>query len=224
MAYNYLDLLVELYEKAKVPVQAIPMEKYMKNKFPHLGIKSPERKEIYKKFFRQNGLPDKDDLEYLMKKLWEMPEREYQYFANALMDKMMKKCGPEIIGLLEYLIITKSWWDTVDWIAVNHVGVLFRNYQDMISNTSGKWMKSGNIWLQRSCILFQLKYRKETDFELLKNFILELAGSKEFFIQKAIGWALREYSKTNPDAVVSLIKNNQLAPLSVREGLKRIKN
>lgn len=151
-----------------------------------------------------------------------IPEREYQYFAITLLERMIKKANFEIVDLLEYLIVNKSWWDSVDGIAVNLAGTFFNNYHDMIDDITYKWMNSGNMWLQRTCILFQLKYKQKTDFELMTKFILQCSGSNEFFIQKAIGWALREYSKTNPDAVIEFIRKNQLKPLSVREGLKRI--
>ncbi len=224
MNNKYLNLLEQLYNNAKNPENAIPMENYMKNKFSHLGIKSPERKEIYKKFFKVNGLPGQSEIDSIIRELWNMPEREYQYFAVTLMEKVIQKADPEIIELIEFLIINKSWWDSVDGIACNLTGILFMNYPDIIDKITSKWMDSENIWLQRTCILFQLKYKQKTDFKLMKKFMLKCAGSKEFFIQKAIGWALREYSKTNPKAVLDFVRNNQLAPLSVREGLKRIKN
>lgn len=223
MDNKYLYNLKRLFTRAKNPVNAVPMQNYMKNKFLYLGIKSPERKEIYKTFFNENGLPDYTKLETIIKELWMMPEREYQYFAIALFEKMIKNANPEIIDLLEYLIVHKSWWDSVDGIASNLVGTLFKNYPDLIDPITTIWMNSENIWLQRTCILFQLKYKKLTDFEILTKFILQVSDSNEFFIQKAIGWALREYSKTNPAAVIHFISNNQLKPLSVREGLKRIK-
>lgn len=221
MDSKYLHYLKKLYFKAENNANAVPMQNYMKNRFTYLGIKSPERKEIYKTFFKENGLPDFVELEPIIKELWTMAEREYQYFAITLIEKMIKKANPEIIGLLEYLLVNKSWWDSVDGIASNLVGTLFNNYPDMIDDITYKWMNSGNIWLQRTCILFQLKYKRKTDFELLTKFIVQCSGSNEFFIQKAIGWALREYSKTNPETVIEFIRNNQLKPLSVREGLKR---
>jgi 3-methyladenine DNA glycosylase AlkD len=122
----------------------------------------------------------------------------------------------------EYMITSKSWWDTVDFVAATLAGNYFRVFSHRILPVTGRWMKSGNIWLQRSCLLFQLKYRKETNTTLLTSFILPLAASREFFIAKAIGWALREYSKTDPGWVREFVKNHPLQTLSRKEALKRM--
>ena len=126
------------------------------------------------------------------------------------------------IDLYEKLIIQKSWWDSVDGLAATQVGGHFKKYPGLIGEYTAKWMDSGNIWPQRTCLLFQLKYKDNTDFELLTSFIEPLAGSKEFFIRKAIGWALRQYSKFNPQVVVDYLEVQQLSNLSRREALKVI--
>ena len=120
------------------------------------------------------------------------------------------------------MIITKSWWDTVDRIASRLVGFYFREHKELIEPYTEKWMYYGNMWLQRTALLFQLKYKKETDTDLLFGYIQALAESPEFFIQKAIGWALREYSKTAPKTVKQFVDSTLLAPLSKREALKII--
>jgi 3-methyladenine DNA glycosylase AlkD len=121
--------------------------------------------------------------------------------------------------LLERLITTKSWWDSVDSIAPL-VGELARKYPELVEENINHWSKHDNYWLRRASILFQLKYKDETNEALLYDYMVKNADSKEFFIQKAIGWALREYSKTNPKSVKAFIEGNQLAPLSIREGSK----
>ncbi len=123
---------------------------------------------------------------------------------------------------LKYLIISNSWWDSIDFISPKLVGYVFKTYPELIPTYTDKWIESDNFWLQRSAILFQLKYKQNTDFELLKSIILRLNTEEEFFIRKSIGWALREYSKTNPKAVKDFIENNELKPLSAKEGLKFI--
>ncbi len=200
------------------------MAKYMKNLFPYLGIKTPERKEIIKKFYKEFGLPKISDLEQIIRDLWELPEREFQYCAIGLMVKLKDKVEKDIIELYEYLITTKSWWDSVDGIAIWLVGSLFQRFPEMIKPYTEKWLNSGNMWLQRTVILFQLNYKEKTDEMLLGTSIMRLADSKEFFIQKAIGWALREYSKTDAQAAINFVENNELAPLSKREALKWLKN
>jgi 3-methyladenine DNA glycosylase AlkD len=137
--------------------------------------------------------------------------------------KVARKAAPEIISLYEYMIVNKSWWDSVDFLASNLVGPYLMKYPERITELTGEWMRSENIWLQRTCVLFQLKYRDQTDTVLLSSFIEQLKGSKEFFIRKAIGWALREYSKTNPEFVKSFVADQKLSGLSEREALKWLK-
>ena len=192
----------------------------MKGQFEYYGIKSPVRKEIAKEFLKSNGYPASEELESIVKEAWSLPQREVQYFTMDMLGKLAKKGPYDRIELYEYLITHKSWWDTVDYIASNLVGVHFQKYPEQILPRTDLWMKSGNMWLQRTAILFQLKYKKDTDLNLLSEYIHQLRGSKEFFINKAIGWMLREYSKTDTDWVIKFVNNNELAPLSRREALK----
>ena len=222
--HNYIRQLVEIFRQNANPKNAEPMSKYMKNLFPYLGIKTPERRELLKQFFKEHGFPEISDLKQIVPDLWELPEREFQYCAVGLLNKFKEKCDKDIIDLYEYLIITKSWWDTVDGIASWLVGSLFKKYPEMIKPYTEKWMNSGNMWLQRTVILFQLNYKDKTDIKLLFPNMKKCLDSKEFFIQKAIGWALREYSKTDAQAVINFVENNELAPLSKREALKWLKN
>ncbi|HIA29852.1 MAG TPA: DNA alkylation repair protein, partial [Candidatus Marinimicrobia bacterium] len=143
--------------------------------------------------------------------------------ALDILEHLVKKRIQVKIELLEYLIMTKSWWDTVDWMATRIVGVCFRQNPELITQTYSRWMEIDNIWLQRVCILFQLKYKEKTDVKLLFSTIQELSGSEEFFIQKAIGWALREQLKIDPAVVQKFVDENELAPLSRREALKVLK-
>lgn len=218
----YTKQIIRVFTEAQNPKNAIPMKAYMKNKFEYLGIKTPERRELSKPFLIKSSLPAVDDLWPIIMELWEQPEREYQYFAQGLCAKYLHYVKKDWIDLYESLIIHKSWWDTVDFVAGTLVGDYFMKFPDSIPSVTKKWMHSRNIWLQRSCILFQLKYKKDTDTTLLTSFIKPLSDSKEFFIAKAIGWALREYSKTNPDWVLEFVEKNSLQPLSKREAIRRI--
>ncbi|MCD4790219.1 MAG: DNA alkylation repair protein [Bacteroidales bacterium] len=199
---------------------AKPMAKYMKGLFDYYGIKTPIRRTLGKEFHKKYGYPEAEDLEKIVKECWNLPQREYQYFAMELLVKLAKQAERDRIELYRYLIENKSWWDTVDLIATKLVGVHFIKYSELIKPVTKKWMDSGNMWLQRTSILFQLPYKKETDLNLLTKYIRQLQGSKEFFINKAIGWILREYSKTDSKWVIEYVNNNQLAPLSKREALK----
>lgn len=216
---HYLLPLVDSFEKNANPEIAVQMKQYMRNQFDFFGIKSPERKEIYMEFKKDHGLIPVDHKMEIVQWCWEAPQREYQMFAMSFLGKSVTRESIEILSLYEYMIVTKSWWDTVDYIASNLVGAYFAKFPNKIEQTTKKWMESDNIWLQRTCLLFQLKYRSNLNTNLLHAFIVQLNGSKEFFIQKAIGWILREYSKTNPEFVVNYVAKNELAPLSKREAL-----
>jgi 3-methyladenine DNA glycosylase AlkD len=198
------------------------MKKYMKNLFEFLGIPKPQRLLLKKELLKKERLPGVERLEEIIKKLWQLPGREYQYFGFELVEHYRKQLKEQDIDLLEYMITNKSWWDTVDFIAANLVGPHFCRFPHMVGPYTTKWLASGNMWLQRTALLFQLKYKAGTDVVLMFKIIGRLADSKEFFIRKAIGWALREYSKTEPAAVLNFVESQPLSNLSKREALKVI--
>jgi 3-methyladenine DNA glycosylase AlkD len=214
-----IEKITSLFEEHRNEENAGPMSLYMKGNFPFLGIKSPLRKELEKQFFKETEILKKPFNQGFVEGLWEKDEREYQYTGITYMGKFIKKLPKDAISFLEGLITTKSWWDSVDSIAPL-AGELARNYPEIIEESIERWSVDDNFWLRRSAILFQLKFKHQTNEEILYDYIVKNADSKEFFIQKAIGWALREYSKTNTDSVKAFIEGNQLAPLSVREGSK----
>ncbi|WP_277398376.1 DNA alkylation repair protein [Neobacillus citreus] len=218
-----IALLTELFEENRNEENAGPMEKYMKGHFPFLGIKKPLRSELEKQFFKETGILKEPFNQDFVWGLWEKEEREYQYTALVYMEKSLNKLDKSDLSFMERLITTKSWWDTVDAIAPKPVGTIAQVFPEVIEETINGWSVHEYLWLRRAAILFQLKYKEKTDEELLYQYILENASSKEFFIQKAIGWALREYSKTNPGSVGRFIVGHQLAPLSIREGSKYVK-
>ncbi|WP_262890263.1 DNA alkylation repair protein [Maribacter aquimaris] len=134
--------------------------------------------------------------------------------------KYTKQFSISDISILEYMVTHKSWWDTVDYIAVKLIGPYFVLYPGQLDTYLEKWLASGNIWLQRCCLLYQLKRKDDIDTFRLGHIIQRLLGSKEFFINKAIGWVLREYSRTNPEWVKAFVANHELANLSRREALR----
>ncbi|MCD1261456.1 DNA alkylation repair protein [Paenibacillus athensensis] len=198
------------------------MEAYQRNQFPFLGIRSPELAVLLRAFWQEEGLPAADELLIVVAELWALPEREYHYAAMQLLEKRRKLLTPQSLALLERLIVDKAWWDTVDLLASQTVGGLLLRHPELIDDAVARWMASGHMWLQRTALLFQLKYKQRTDTELLFDCIRRLAGSREFFIRKAIGWALREYAKTDAAAVRAFVASVELSPLSVREALKRV--
>lgn len=222
MIYPYLQPLGELFQGYANNVDAAFMSKYMLNQFQYFGIRAPKQKEIRGYFFKTYGLPDPAEVPEMVKELWIQPEREYQYFGIDLSEKVLKKMGEDAVETIEFIVVNKPWWDTVDLIASHHAGTYFKSFPQKISAITGAWIDSGNIWLQRTALLFQLKYKKNTDEDLMFDYMRRLSGSKEFFIRKAIGWALREYSKTAPESVIRFVESAELSGLSRHEALKVI--
>lgn len=220
--HPYIIPLKALFEQNADPSQVAPMKKYMRDQFEYLGIKTPQNKALLKQFLSEYGLPSINDLDIILRDLWALPQREFQYVAVSLLGKFEKQLQAEFINTIEYLIITKPWWDTVDAIAGHTVGTHFRRYPAIKKKYLARWRKSDNFWLRRTAILFQLNYKKETDFDLLCDIIRENLDSKEFFINKAIGWSLRQYARIDPKAVQKFVKSTPLHPLSRREALKHI--
>lgn len=218
--HPYIKPLTKAFKEAADPGNAIFQKAYMRDQFEFFGLKTDTRREITKNYFRSNKIEDYDTLEHVVKELWTLPQREYQYAAQELLEYNKKIWAEATIKLIEHCITHKSWWDTVDMLSSYGAGIYFHKFPQKTKRISSAWNSSDNIWLNRSSLLFQLKYKDKTDAELLGRYIRNLSGSKEFFIQKAIGWILREYSKTNAAWVRRFIKENKLAGLSVREGSK----
>lgn len=196
---------------------------YLRNQFSFYGMKTPARRAIQKPFLVKTYLPSKESLEDLVKILWNKPQREYHYFAQELMKKYVKQLEKKDILLLEYMVTHNSWWDTVDFIAPKLIGKYFLAFPEQRNSYINKWLLSKDIWLQRSCIIFQLLLKEKTDTQILAHAINSLLGSKEFFINKAIGWALRDYSRTDPEWVKHFAAQTDLHPLSRREALRLLK-
>ncbi|KAB2333125.1 DNA alkylation repair protein [Cytobacillus depressus] len=217
-----IQLLIDLFEQNRDEEKAVPMENYMKNHFRFLGIKSPERKALMKQFFQESGVLKQEFQPDFVTALWDKEEREYQYAAMDYLERFLKKLDRQYLPLIEQLIQTRPWWDTVDLLASKAVGAIAAKNPEVIAESIEGWAYGDHLWLRRTAILFQLKYKEKTDEDLLYRYIRQNKEDKEFFIQKAIGWALREYSKTNPDSVKSFIESTSLPSLSVREGSKYI--
>lgn len=198
------------------------MKAYMRNQFDYLGISSPMRKEILKPFITSYSWVGEETFVELVRRLWLLPQREYKYVALDLCFRFEKKLSPDLIPFFEGLIQKEPWWDTVDGIAPNVLGNIVKRNLHLREGLCEKWIHSENFWFQRTAIILQLKFRNQTDFDLLKALILRRADSKEFFVQKASGWALRQYSRINPKGVEQFISENKIPSLAAREGMRLI--
>lgn len=200
---------------------AVPMENYMKNNFPFLGIKTEKRRAIFKLIYERNKVEIQSDFRSIAWNLFQMKEREYHQVAIDLLIKEFKKNYVlKDIQLIEKFLVTNSWWDSVDTIAKYLLGGYLLQFPEETLNVIEQFSNSNNMWLNRSAILFQLSYKEKTNFEILKSECEKHKYSNEFFIQKAIGWALRDYSRFNPNGVEAYVKNTDLKPLSKREALR----
>jgi 3-methyladenine DNA glycosylase AlkD len=214
------ELVKELRANSNSEV-AIPMENYMKNNFSFLGIKAENRRTIFKSVYEKHKPEIKSNFRNITWDLFQVKERELHYCAMDLMGKeIKKKFILEDIVLIEKLIVTNSWWDSVDYIAKYLVGGYLEQFPKETLTVIEKFSNSENMWLNRTAIIFQLGYKEKTDFDILKAECEKQKHSKEFFIQKAIGWALRDYSRFNPNGVKEYVKSTHLKPLSQREALR----
>ena len=212
----------KLYEEMiqhKNEEQAQKMSKYMLNKFEYIGIKTPERRKIFKNSFKEYKNKEKIDWEFV-NKCWENKYREFQYVAADYLKNMKDKLTIDDIPKFKQLILKKSWWDTIDNLDMT-IGALALKDSN-VNKILLEWSLDENIWLRRIAIDHQLLRKEKTNTELLEKILKNNLGQAEFFINKAIGWALRDYSKTNPEWVKNFIEKNRekMAKLSIREASK----
>ena len=219
--HPYLLPLIKSYDEHSDMERAIAMAAYMKNNFVFFGIPSPLRKDLTKSFFATYGMPAKEDRNAIVQSAYDQTQRELHYFAINLLVKEKKTLASSDLAFMKSLIEQNSWWDSIDTIGPHLVGFIVA--QDArLSKTMDKWAVDKNFWIRRVAILHQMKWKRQTDFNRLCSYCLLNADSKEFFIQKAMGWALREYAYVDAKAVKQFITANQLPKLTIREGMKHI--
>ena len=220
---NFTNKLETAFQKNSNPENAFAMAKYMRNHFSFFGIKTEDRRLIFKTICKEKQSEISENLRAIALELYSKTQRELHYCAIEILIKQLKgNYKKEDIQLIEKLLITNSWWDSVDTIAKNVLGEYLVEHPLEIENVIERFSNSENMWLNRSAILFQLGYKQKTNFDLLKSECEKHKNSDDFFIQKAIGWALREYAKTNQQAVKNYVINTNLKPLSKKEALKNI--
>lgn len=199
------------------------MSDYMRGQFDYFGLTSPIRKELSAPFLKELPKEPKEFNYQLIELLWQQPQREFHYVGQELFFKIAKKTlAEEDLPFIESLITRHSWWDTIDFLAPKIVKIYFDKFPERRNETVDTWIASNNIWLQRSALLLHLKQKENVDVEYMFATILRLTGSSEFFINKAIGWLLREYSKKHPQLIKDFINEHYetLSNLSIREGSK----
>ena len=223
-------LLTELrrtFNDSAEPGRAPKMQAYMKSEMPFHGVPATMCKQIYRSCFADLDFDNGADWQAAVLHLWRHAKfREERYAAIALCEAKAAKAfqTPDALPMHEEMIVTGAWWDFVDWIASHCLGKLIERHPDEIRPKMLEWSRCDNMWKRRSSIICQISLKKKTDLKLLYACIEPSLDSREFFLRKAIGWALRQYGWTNPEEVRRYVrqKGSALSPLSQREALKNI--
>jgi 3-methyladenine DNA glycosylase AlkD len=205
------------------PADVEPMEAYMKDQFRFMGVRSAGVRTAAKPFLAAARGVDGDGVIAFVHECWAQPEREFQYVGALFTRRHVRELDPSHLPDVEHFIVTKSWWDTVDSLAAWTVGPLVAANPELVA-VMDQWIADENLWLARTAILHQLGYKDDTDAERLFRYAELQAGHTDFFIRKAIGWALRQHARVDPDAVRRFVADHeeQLSGLSKREALKHL--
>ncbi|MGW6737253.1 DNA alkylation repair protein [Streptomyces sp. NPDC055013] len=223
LADTVLERLTATYAAAADPERAAAARAYMKDAAPFLGIPTPERRALSRAVLEGTPRPAEADCTAIALRCWELPEREYHYFAVDYLRRHVGRCSSGFLPVTRHLVTTVSWWDTVDALAAHVVGGLVAADPKLTADMDA-WIADDDLWVARTALLHQLRYKDHTDASRLFAYCLRQSGHTDFFIRKAIGWCLREYAKTDPEAVREFLarERGRFAPLSVREALKNI--
>lgn len=218
-----LQQIVFELERIRDAAHAPAMEAYMKNHFTFLGVTAAPRKNIFNSFKKDWAQLSNTARWDFIDECWQHDARELQYIAlDALISDYKKRAAASDLPKLEFLITQKPWWDTIDLLVSHVVGHYAKHFPQEFTKRAAEWESSSNFWLHRSLLIHQLKFKQETNLELLQYYIHCFKGNKEFFVQKAIGWSLREVSKWNPDWVREVVAQEGLVGLAKREALKYV--
>jgi len=212
--------LISIFSKNTNPDNAGPMKAYLKGQYEYFGLKSPQRRSLSNAYL--DGIKGEPGFYQCVVELYAQPERELHYVAMEAYYKCRRNWGKAALDQIHWLITTNSWWDTVDFLASNCLGHYLSKDPQMAARVARDWITSHNMWVRRSALLFQLKYKDQLDEDLLAHLITQTSHEKTFFIKKAVGWALRQHARTDPEWVRDFVQNHELQPLSVREALKNL--
>ncbi|WP_407563288.1 DNA alkylation repair protein [Streptomyces sp. 184] len=221
LADTVLDRLAAAYPAAADPERAAQSAAYLRGVAPFLGIPAPRRRELSRAVLAGTPRPAEADCAAIALRCWRLPEREYHYFAVDYLRRHVRRCSPGFLPVVRHLVVTTSWWDTVDALAAHVVGGLVAA-DPAPAAAMDEWIEDDDLWVARTALLHQLRFKDATDTGRLFGYCLRRAGHRDFFVRKAIGWCLREYAKTDPRAVRAFVDAHraELSPLSVREALK----
>lgn len=210
------------FEELADPVKAGPMAKYMKTEMPFYGIQKTERIPVNRELRKQFRPKNRRQYHSIVRALWKLPHREEKYTAIEYARQSEELVTFESLPLYELMIRQGGWWDLVDEIAIHLVGRILYKDRTRMKPVLDRWILDDDLWIRRSAIISQVLHKSATDEEQLFRYCLKQAGQQDFFIRKAIGWALRDYSKSNQKSVSSFLKKNQekLSNLSYREAAK----
>ena len=221
------EVILAALREAADPVRAPQQQAYMKSEMPYLGVTVPHCRKIAAGVFRRHPPPDAGAWERSILDLWRNAGyREERYAAVELlnMDRCSSWLTPSRVPMIEEMVVTGAWWDYVDAIAGRAVGAMLAAHPRPVKALLRDWARDDDMWKRRTAILAQLRARRATDTKLLADVIGPSIGEPEFFLRKGIGWALREYSKTDPEWVVEYVdRHPALAALSRREALKHLR-
>jgi 3-methyladenine DNA glycosylase AlkD len=220
---DFISQLEAAFNQNKNEKNAFQMKKYMKDLFSFYGIKTTERRAVFHDLLKSYKQEISENYREIALTLFKKEYRELHYCGIEILIKNLKKnYRKDDIKLIETFLITNSWWDSVDTISKYLLGQYLIEFPNETEKVIERFSNSDNIWLNRSAILFQLGYKKKTNYELLFSECVKHSQSKEFFIQKAIGWALREYGSVNPGLVLNFVNNTDLKPLSRKEAIRKL--
>jgi 3-methyladenine DNA glycosylase AlkD len=220
---DFISQLETAFNQNRNEENAFQMKKYLKNLFSFYGIKTTERRAVFLELLKLNHQEITENYREIALDLVNKEYRELHYCGIEILIKNLKKnYHKDDIKLIENFLVTNSWWDSVDTIAKYLLGQYLIEFPKETEKVIERFSNSDNMWLNRSAIIFQLGYKKNTNYELLFSECQKHSQSKEFFIQKAIGWALREYGNVNPALIINFVNSNQLKPLSRKEALRKL--
>lgn len=221
--FDHLGRVGLEFEAARDPDAARAMSAYMKHRADFFGIKTVARRAMQREITAASKKAEPEAILALADLCWDRPEREWQYLAADLLRKNAKRLAAGMLERVERYIVERSWWDTVDLLAIHVVGVIVRRHPERTA-TMDAWVHDDNMWRARTAVLHQITYKADTDIDRLFGYCDTLAESREFFIRKALGWALRTYAAIDPDAIRAFVSSREetLSGLTKREARKHL--